>query len=96
MHKAMVLLDIHFTVACSANFVLWRWRSSAFRRSACDIDIVDAERGCGNIPSGCAIHNTMQCDKGISGKYDIADLAAAVTLTIVNVTRFHAEWHRQM
>ena len=59
MHKATVLLDIHLTVAYSANFVLWRWLSSAFRRSVCEIDIVDAERGCGNMPSGCARHNTM-------------------------------------
>ena len=62
VHKAMVLLDIHFTVAYPANFVLWRWLSlsSAFRRSVCEIDIVGVERGCGNMPCGCALHNTMQ------------------------------------
>ena len=49
MHKAMVLLDIHFEVAHPANFVRWRWLRSASRRSACEIDIVDVEMGCGNI-----------------------------------------------
>jgi hypothetical protein len=58
MHKAMVLLDIHFEVAHPANFVRWRWLRSASRRSACE-NIVDVDRGCGNISPGCALHNTM-------------------------------------
>ena len=60
-NKAMVLLDIHFEVAHPANFVLWRWLRSTSRRSVCEIDFVDVERGCGIYLLGA--HSTIQCNK---------------------------------
>ena len=57
--NAMGPLDIYFEGFYPANFVLWRWLRSAFRRLVCKID---CGRGKGmwkcTSPKG-AIHNTM-------------------------------------
>ena len=97
MHKAMVLLDIHFKIAYSANFVFWDWL-----RSGCSEDLFarlilwTPKGGVKIFPQVRPPQYSIQCAKWISGKYGIADQAVVVTVTFVNVMRFHAEWHRQI
>ena len=87
VHKAMVLLDIHF--------VLWRWLSlrSAFRRSVCEIDTVGVERGKGSVEICLlGVPSTTQCNKWISGNYGIADRYCPLDTYSPWVSRW--EWPR--
>ena len=60
MHKAMMLLDIHFKIAYSAIFVFWRWL-----RSGCSEDLFarlilwTPKGGVKIYLLRCAFHNTQ-------------------------------------
>ena len=74
MHKAMLLLDMHFMVAYSANFVFWwRWlRSGSSEDLFARLILWTSKEGVEIYLLGAP--STIQCDKWISGKYDIAAL----------------------